>query len=39
MEYKQGRLFKDPSLPGMTVDERKVGWIRKHTVNQSLVEA
>jgi len=24
MEYAQGRLFKDPSLPGMTVQERKV---------------
>ena len=24
MEYAQGRLFKDPSLPGMTVEERKV---------------
>ena len=24
MEYARGRLFKDPSLPGMTVEERKV---------------
>ena len=24
MEYAEGRLFKDPSLPGMTVEERKV---------------
>ena len=24
MEYAQGRLFKDPSLPGMTAEERKV---------------
>ena len=30
MEYARGRLFKDPSLPGMTAEERKVrverGW-------------
>ena len=31
MEYAKGRLFKDPSLPGMTAEERKVrlekgGW-------------
>ena len=24
MEYAQGRLFKDPSLPGMSMEERKV---------------
>ena len=24
MEYARGRLFKDPSLPGMTAEERKV---------------
>ena len=24
MEYAKGRLFKDPSLPGMTAEERKV---------------
>ena len=24
MEYARGRLFKDPSLPGMTAGERKV---------------
>lgn len=24
MEYARGRLFKDPSLPGMTEEERKV---------------
>ena len=24
MEYARGRLFKDPSLPGMTGEERKV---------------
>ena len=24
MEYARGRLFKDPSLPGMTAAERKV---------------
>ena len=37
MEYARGRLFKDPSLPSMTAEERKVrverrgggGFIRK----------
>ena len=24
MEYAKGRLFKDPSLPGMTAEDRKV---------------
>ena len=24
MKYARGRLFKDPSLPGMTAEERKV---------------
>ena len=24
MEYARGRLFKDPSLPGVTAEERKV---------------
>ncbi|XP_068681218.1 acyl-CoA dehydrogenase family member 10-like isoform X2 [Montipora foliosa] len=33
MEYKQGRLFKDPSLPGMTVDERKEIY---HAMNETL---
>lgn len=29
MEYARGRLFKDPSLPGMTAEERKVRVERK----------
>lgn len=33
MEYAQGRLFKDPSLPGMTAEERKEIY---HAMNETL---
>ncbi|KAL9981221.1 hypothetical protein ACROYT_G009895 [Oculina patagonica] len=33
MEYAQGRLFKDPSLPGMSVEERKEIY---HAMNKTL---
>lgn len=35
MEYAQGRLFKDPSLPGMTVQERKEIY---EAMNETLVK-
>ncbi len=37
MEYAQGRLFKDPSLPGMTVEERKV-WIPKFKYSSTSIK-
>ncbi|RMX53502.1 hypothetical protein pdam_00017335 [Pocillopora damicornis] len=33
MEYAQGRLFKDPSLPGMSMEERKEIY---HAMNETL---